>query len=92
MKKQTLKNFRNVALLGGLALVVGGFFYDVLLAGIPYQDPTPAMQKRYDFHSGVASCIEMAGAVMMICGCVIWIAGGLSKDIREPKPDREGSA
>lgn len=84
MKGQMLKNLRYVARLGGLALVVGGFLYDVLFAGIPYQDPTPAMQQRYDFDSGVASYIEMTGAVMVICGCIMWIAGGQSKGRREP--------
>ena len=84
MEKQALKKLRHIALLGGLAAIVGGFFYDVLFAGIPYPDPTPALQHRYDFHSAVAAFIETAGVFMVLSGCIIWIAGCICR--RKCKP------
>jgi hypothetical protein len=38
-------------IVAGLLLMVGGFVYDVMFAGIPYQDPTPEMSARYAFHA-----------------------------------------
>lgn len=38
----------------GILVVLVGFVYDVLFAGIPYPDPTPAIQDQYDFHSFIA--------------------------------------
>ena len=51
-----MKRFWPLVLIGaGLALVLGGFIYDVMFAGIPYQDPTPEMSARYAHHAHVAS-------------------------------------
>jgi hypothetical protein len=46
----------------GLLLLMLGFCYDLLFAGIPYQDPTPELTASYEFHSRVAERIEPAGA------------------------------
>ena len=56
----------------GPLLILGGFVYDVVFAGIPYQDPTPEMSARYALHSGVASAFYLAGAAALVVG----IAGG----------------
>jgi hypothetical protein len=34
----------------GLAMVVAGFIFDLLFAGLPYQDPTADMQARWEFN------------------------------------------
>lgn len=54
----------------GLALFLGGFLYDMEFAGIPYQDPTPEMQARYNLHSDLASVIRWTGAVVFLSGPV----------------------
>ena len=54
----------------GLLIVITGFIYDVLFAGIPYQDPTPAMQARYDFHSSVAGWIQASGGILFLVGLI----------------------
>ncbi|MEZ6105857.1 MAG: hypothetical protein R3B96_06975 [Pirellulaceae bacterium] len=41
-------------LVVGVAVVLGRFVYDLLLAGIPYPDPTPAQQADWVFHGYVA--------------------------------------
>jgi len=57
-------------IVAGLMIVVVGFFYDVAFAGIPYQDPTPAMEKSYAFHSRIASAIRWCGVAAFLLGVV----------------------
>ncbi len=54
----------------GMGLFVGGFAYDVFFAGIPYQDPTPAMAADYARHARVASLIRWAGLGLLLSGVV----------------------
>jgi hypothetical protein len=52
----------------GIIIVFAGFMYDVLFAGIPYQDPTPALAASYNFHSQIASIIRWSGIGICIIG------------------------
>jgi hypothetical protein len=54
----------------GILIVISGFVYDVVFAGIPYQDPTPELQARYDFHSAVAGSLYTTGGVVFLLGIV----------------------
>ena len=55
-------------ILLGIAILFAGFIYDVLFAGIPYQDPTPALLASYEFHSHIASLIRWSGFGVSIIG------------------------
>lgn len=55
----------------GLLIVLAGFTYDVIFAGIPYQDPTPELQARYDFHSSIAGLIYKTGGIVLLVGIVV---------------------
>jgi hypothetical protein len=66
--------FNLIAL--GIIVIFAGFVYDVLYAGIPYPDPTPALEASYNFHSQIASIIRWSG--MGICG-----VGGMAMIIRQ---------
>jgi hypothetical protein len=55
-------------LLLGILIVISGFVYDAMFAGIPYQDPTPELQARYDFHSSVAGVFYQAGVMLFLVG------------------------
>lgn len=59
----------------GLGLTFLGFAYDIVFAGIPYQDPTPEMTANYAFHSRIASVIEWTGLVIFLFGCFTGIIG-----------------
>ncbi len=61
-------------LLLGLVVILAGFVYDVLFAGIPYQDPTPELAARYAFQSGVAEVIRVAGGIIFGLGLMALIA------------------
>jgi hypothetical protein len=54
----------------GLGILVGGFVYDVIFAGIPYQDPTPEMTARYMHHARIARSIEATGLLIWALGVV----------------------
>jgi hypothetical protein len=55
----------------GLLIVLAGFVYDVIFAGIPYQDPTPELQAQYDFHSSIAGLIYKTGGTVLLVGIVV---------------------
>jgi len=69
MRKKRLLALLLIA--SGLCLLVGGFIYEVMFAGIPYQDPTPEMEANYAHHSAVASSIYWASLGCMLSGCVL---------------------
>jgi hypothetical protein len=55
-------------LAAGPILLAAGFLYDLFLAGIPYQDPTPEMTASYDRHSTIATVIYWCGALILLAG------------------------
>jgi hypothetical protein len=56
----------------GIGLIEAGIVYLVVylvfLADIPFQDPTPAQQARFDFHTSVSSHLMGAGGIIFIVG------------------------
>lgn len=70
-----MKRFLPLLVLGiGVLLVFGGFTYDVLFAGIPYQDPTPEMSARYAHHSRIASIGYRVGGCVLLLGMTACVA------------------
>jgi hypothetical protein len=64
-----MKRLLPLFVLGvGILLVFGGIIYDILYAGIPYQDPTPEMSARYAYHSHIASNYYKIGGVTLLLG------------------------
>jgi hypothetical protein len=61
--------FPIIIIIGlGLCLLLAGFLYRVYFAGIPYQDPTPALSARYAYHAHIASGIGYTGAAFILLG------------------------
>ncbi len=78
MKQNTMKQFWPYILIAaGLLLMVGGFVYDVIFAGIPYQDPTAEMSANYNRHAHIASTIRWCGVVAFIIGAL----GGIERRV-----------
>ena len=57
----------------GIIIVFVGFTYDILFAGIPYQDPTPALAASYNVHSQIAATIRWVGIGICIIGGITLI-------------------
>lgn len=70
----------------GLAIIVAGFVYDIMFAGIPYQDPTPELLASWKFHSSVAFWIMTTGLVIFSVG--LFLIPFLARTKPE-KPDSE---
>lgn len=56
----------------GFVSATAGFAYDMVFAGIPYQDPTPGMEARWEYHSGVAAVIELSGRASWLSVWPCW--------------------
>lgn len=69
-------------ILLGVSIFCCGFMYDVVFAGIPFQDPTPELAAEYSFHSGVASVIRWGGAGTCAFGAVVGVGLALAGIIR----------
>ena len=57
----------------GMGLIVAGFMYDVIFAGIPYQDPTPALEAKWQMHKQIAGIIASTGLIIALVGIVVSI-------------------
>lgn len=63
----------------GLSLVVIGFIYDAMFAGIPPQDPPLELQIQYARDAKIASSIMGAGLIVTIVGALVWLTGRVIK-------------
>jgi len=68
----------------GVVTIVGGFMYDILFAGIPYQDPPPDLQARYEADQDTAASIMTLGFYITIPGCLLLVASLFFKVKRKP--------
>jgi len=68
-----MARFLKVTVLAilGLALVILGFVYDVVFAGIPYQDPPEDLQAQWELHKSIAERICHTGGGLFLLGVVL---------------------
>ncbi len=55
----------------GAALLIAGFAYHVVFAGVPYQDPTPEMTARYERDSLIGTALAGTGLGILLIGMVV---------------------
>jgi len=67
--------------LSGVAATMVGFLWGALLAGVPYQDPTPEQRSSYAFHSNGSFGLMSAGVAISLFG----INGYAVRRLRGPK-------
>lgn len=60
-------------MIAGILLMLGGFFYDVFFAGIPYQAATPEMIANYQHHSQISTWLIRAGLSIGVVACLLRI-------------------
>ena len=73
-----------IFIAAGLSLLLGGFTYDLTFAGIPYQDPTPEMSARFDFHKRIAITIYLSGVGSFLLGALAGISRWVVRRFRPP--------
>jgi hypothetical protein len=61
----------------GFGIMMAGLVYDIMYAGIPYQDPTPELAAEYAVSKTVADTLFLVGASVASLGSffAIWAAG-----------------
>jgi len=78
-KISTNKHLSLTGIAGGTLLLMLGFLYEILFAGIPYQDPTPSMMRRYAFHEMIGQIIEWIGVLVLVLSIIGIIIHTLQK-------------
>lgn len=79
--------FTAKALAGmGALLIVLSFAYDITFAGLPYQDPTPEMQARWETHKSVANWGIFSGALVFMAAATVGLIRGVVALLRRRQP------
>lgn len=89
MKTVTIELMRPVLplvlVVAGIILLVFGYLYGLVFAGIPDQDPTPMEAASHAFHFQVSSVIVLLGLGAVGVGCVVFfvrlVAGRLRSSV-----------
>jgi uncharacterized membrane protein len=85
-----MRNFpARLLVVGGLIVILFGFVYGSIFAGIPYQDPTPEMSANYDFHFSVSSIILVIGFGSLLLGIVGAVAKFMFKKLSKTNGSHE---
>lgn len=79
-----MRVFRPITfVLLGLALLLAGFAYLVVMVSVPYPDPTPEMQAQERFHHTVGDAMLAIGLSLAMIGCawasMRWLVGRYSR-------------
>lgn len=90
-------NFRTFLTITVLLIVIGfsvmfmGLIYDVLFAGIPYQDPTPELLAEYNRNKATATRLFYIGGFFSSAGSIaavvmaIWSVRRMLKEPAQPQ-------
>lgn len=70
----TLKQFSLSAIISAIVILCTGLFYLIVKSGIPYQDPTLAMQIQYSVNMGIGKELSRIGLCMAITGAILRIS------------------
>ncbi len=61
----------NYAVWIGLLLMLLGFIYDVIFAGIPYQDAPPHLVDKYNQNRNIADATRAAGFTIFVVALLV---------------------
>lgn len=65
----------------GLALIVVGFIYEMVFAGVPYQDPTEEMVIRYNRNELISITIMQIGLAALVAGILVKVFSKKRKNV-----------
>jgi len=66
-----MRNFpANLLIIVGVILILSGFGYGAIFVGVPYQDPTPEISAKYDFHLSAFGTVLVIGFSSLFLGMV----------------------
>lgn len=67
----------NSVILAGVIILFIGLYYEIIKAGIPYQDPPLELQIKYAINWGIGEILVGNGFVIALCGGIIRLIFGL---------------
>lgn len=67
---EAVMKYSVATLLVGVLATATGVAYGLTFAGIPYQDPPPALEARWRYHWRLAERIEAVGLGIMAIGAI----------------------
>jgi hypothetical protein len=71
----------------GIGVMIGGFVYDFMYTGVPFQDAGPVMHRKDEVQSERARLLQVGGLAMSFCA--IFGAAGLQFYRRLQLPDED---
>ena len=75
--KKTFKTTCNSLILAGVIILIIGFYYSVIKAGIPYQDPPLELQIQYAINMGIGEIMLKYGFLLTVLGMILRIITGI---------------
>lgn len=73
----------NSIILAGIIIFIIGWYYWIIKAGIPYQDPPLELQIKYAINMGIGDILVGNGFVIAVSGAIIrfifWLIGKVKK-------------
>ena len=69
MRAMIEKIFGSI-LLGGIVVLLFGFYYTFIKAGLPYQDPPLELLAQWNTYGEVGETLSLWGVVMILAGIV----------------------
>lgn len=69
--KYYLRIIINAVILAGVFILFIGLYYEIIKAGIPYQDPPLELQIKYAVNMSIGETLTENGFVIAICGGII---------------------
>ena len=61
----------NAAVLAGILILMMGAYYEIVKAGIPYQDPPPELQIQYAVNLGTGDELCRIGFLTLLSGLAL---------------------
>jgi len=81
-RNRRLRTLTFAPLIAGVLLLAAGFTYEVVVVGIPFQDPPPALRAQYERDARTASTITSAGEYLLSGGVLLVAAAWALRRIR----------
>ncbi|MCX7747744.1 MAG: hypothetical protein N2645_12785 [Clostridia bacterium] len=66
-----MRRFGLFIIILGVVLILLGFIYEGILAGIPYQDPTPELLQKYMHYVNIGQTFYKFAFPMLLAGLLI---------------------
>lgn len=70
-RNRRLRTLAFAPLIAGLLFLAAGFAYQVVVVGIPFQDPPPALRAQYERDARTASMIMATGEYLFGGGVLL---------------------